>query len=185
MKWALSSLHRYHDEPLRIDETIDLNAAMTKAFPDQVLSVEPVKVKGYLTYDSGDATVSVKVVTTITVPSSRSLTPVPLSLNFPITESYTDDRSHLSRYEKDDMVFLLPEDDDTIDFDSAVAQNIIEQIPLQVLSDSEKAGAAMPKGKDWEVISEDDFEAQKQADKTVDPRLAKLKNLFPDQDEKK
>lgn len=185
MKWALSSLHRYHDEPLRIDETIDLDAALTKAFPDQVLAVDPVKVAGYLTYDQGDATVSVKVRTQVTVPSSRSLTPVPLSLDFPITESYTDSEEHLSRYEDDEMVFLLPEDDDTIDFDSAVAEYIVEQIPLQVLSDEEKAGAAMPKGSDWEVISEDDYESQKQADQTVDPRLAKLKKLFPDQDEKK
>lgn len=185
MKWALSSLHRYHDEPLHIDETIDLNAALTKAFPDQVLAVEPVKVHGYLTYDSGDATVSVKVITKITVPSSRSLTPVPLSLNFPITESYTDDRDHLSRYEDDDIVFLLPEDDDTIDFDSAVAEYIVEQIPLQVLSDEEKAGAAMPKGKDWEVISEDDYAAQQHDNHHVDPRLSKLKQLFPDQDKQK
>ena len=43
----------------------------------------------------------------------------------------------------------------------------------------------MPNGKGWSVISEDDYKAQQQKDDKVDPRLAKLQNLFPDQDNKK
>ena len=41
------------------------------------------------------------------------------------------------------------------------------------------------KWKRWSVISEDDYKAQQQKDDKVDPRLAKLQNLFPDQDNKK
>lgn len=184
MKWSLTELHRYQDEPLHIQSTFDLNASLTKLFPDIILSVTPVKVDGYVSYDDGDATVSVNVKTTLTVPSSRSLTPVQLPLDFNFTETYIDDRAHSSKYEDDEVVFLL-KSGDSIDFDTALAENIIEQVPLRVLSADEKAGKPMPTGKGWDVISEDDYEASKQKDKKVDPRLAKLQKLFPDQDDKK
>ena len=57
--------------------------------------------------------------------------------------------------------------------------------PLRVLSDDERDGKSLPNGKGWEVITEDDYKANQQNAKKVDPRLAKLKKLFPDQDEKK
>ncbi|MGM9907192.1 YceD family protein [Limosilactobacillus sp.] len=184
MKWSLAELHRYQDEPLHIQSTFDLNASLTKLFPDIILAVAPVKVDGYVSYDDGDATISAHVVTTLTVPSSRSLTPVQLPLDFDFTETYIDDRSHFSRYEDDEVVFLLKRGE-TIDFDTALAENIVEQVPLRVLSADEKAGKPMPNGKGWNVISEDEYAASKQEDKKVDPRFAKLQKLFPDQDDKK
>lgn len=184
MKWSLEELHRYQNEPLHIQSTFDLNASLTKLFPDIILGVAPVKVDGYVTYDGGDATVSANVKTTLTVPSSRSLTPVELQLDFNFTETYIDDCSHFSRYEDDEVVFLL-KDRDLIDFDTALAENIVEEVPLRVLSADEKAGKPMPSGKGWSVIAEDDYAANKQKNKKVDPRLAKLQKLLPDQDDKK
>ncbi|QZN92499.1 YceD family protein [Limosilactobacillus panis] len=184
MKWSLEELHRYQNEPLHIQSTFDLNASLTKLFPDIILGVAPVKVDGYVTYDGGDATVSANVKTTLTVPSSRSLTPVELQLDFNFTETYIDDCSHFSRYEDDEVVFLL-KDRELIDFDTALAENIVEEVPLRVLSADEKAGKPMPSGKGWSVIAEDDYAANKQKNKKVDPRLAKLQKLLPDQDDKK
>lgn len=186
MKWSLAELHRYQDEPLHIQSTFDLNASLTKLFPDIILAVQPVKVDGYITYDDGDVTISAHVITTLTVPSSRSLTPVQLPLDFTFTETYIEDRSHFARYEddEDNVVFLLKKGE-KIDFDAALAENIVEQVPLRVLSAEEEAGKSMPAGKGWNVITEDEYETNKQKDKKVDPRLAKLQNLFPDQDTKK
>ena len=185
MKWSLAELHRYQDEPLHIQSTFDLNASLTKLFPDIILAVQPVKVDGYVTYDDGDATISAHVTTTLTVPSSRSLTPVQLPLDFTFSETYIDDRSHFARYEDEDEVVFLIKKGNSIDFDTALAENIVEQVPLRVLSAEEKSGKPMPNGKGWSVISEDDYKAQQQKDDKVDPRLAKLQNLFPDQDNKK
>ena len=86
--------------------------------------------------------------------------------------------------DEDEVVFLIKKGD-SIDFDTALAENIVEQVPLRVLSAEEKSGKPMPNGKGWSVISEDDYKAQQQKDDKVDPRLAKLQNLFPDQDNKK
>ena len=90
-----------------------------------------------------------------------------------------------ARYEDEDEVVFLIKKGDSIDFDTALAENIVEQVPLRVLSAEEKSGKPMPNGKGWSVISEDHYKAQQQKDDKVDPRLAKLQNLFPDQDNKK
>ena len=181
MKWTLAELHRYHDEPLHIQSTFDLNASLTERFPNQVLNCQPVEVDGYVVYDQGDATLSVNVKTTLTVPSSRSLKPVELPLDFAFAETYVNDETHAGRYEDDDLVFVLPDPHDTIDFDNVLAENIIEQIPMQVLSEDEKNSSQMPNGKGWEVIAEDNIN-QAPDKEHVDPRFAKLKNLVPDQD---
>lgn len=183
MKWTLAELHRYRDEPLHIQSTLDLNASLTERFSNQVLSATPVEVDAYIVFDQGDATLNVKVKTTLTVPSSRSLNPVTLPLDFSFTETYVNDESHVGRYEDDELIFVLTDPHDTIDFENVLVENIIEQIPMQVLSDDEKNTDQMPTGKDWQVVAEDS--TKEVADEEhVDPRFAKLKNLFPDQDQK-
>ncbi len=182
MKWLLNELVRYHEEPLHINDTFDLNAMMTERFAGKVLQVAPVVVDAYVSSDNGDVTFGVTVNTTVTTPSSRSLTPVELPVQFEFTENYTDDASHLGRYEDDEMVFVI-EPDEMIDFHEMLAENIIEQIPLKVLTPAEAAGDEFPQGNDWSVTTQERV-AQQQADQ-VDPRFAKLKALFPDQDEGK
>ena len=41
----------------------------------------------------------------------------------------------------------------------------------------------MPTGDDWEVVSEADLAKVEKENQSVDPRLAKLKDFFPDQDD--
>lgn len=183
MKWALNELHRYSDAPLHFHSTFDLKASFMTRFPKEILDAEPMDVDGYVSYDDGDATVTVHCTGTLTVPSSRSLAPVKLPLDFRYTESYTADQEHTKRYEDDEVVFVLPHDQQTIDFDESLIENIYEQIPTRVLTPDEKANGTLPSGKGWEVIEEQD--AEHQDDNHVDPRFAKLKNLFPDQDSDK
>ena len=78
------------------------------------------------------------------------------------------------------MIFLLPHDHQTIDFDESLLENIYEQIPTRVLTPDEQSKDQLPSGKGWSVTEEvtDDH----QETNHVDPRFAKLKNLFPDQD---
>lgn len=183
MKWTLTELRRYQEEPLQLALSLELADAMIARFPEQILALTPVALKGFVTYDRGDATVAIQVKTTVTTPSTRSLTPVELALNFAITENYLSDPAHLDRYdENEDLVFELADDRTPIDLDEIVIENIIEQLPGRVLTPAEAAGEAMPTGKDWEVIEEGHVADEEKT--KVDPRLAKLKTLFPDQDEK-
>ncbi|KIS04093.1 DUF177 domain-containing protein [Paucilactobacillus wasatchensis] len=184
MKWSLKELAHYKDEPLSFNSTLDLNASLTERFSDLILAVDPVQIKGDLSYEKGDVMVTATVTTVLTVPSSRSLTPVKLPTHFSFTEFYLADASHLERYESDETVIVLDEDQ-MIDLDEAVAENIVLGIPMRVLSSEEQTGAPLPTGSDWEVVSEDDYVAHATKHNSVDPRLAKLKELFPDQDDNK
>ena len=180
MKWSLNELHRYSEEPLHFKSTFDLKASLMKRFPNEILDAQAMDVEGYVSYDDGDATVTAHVEGQITVPSTRSLTPVKLPLNFDYSETYTAEENHLSRYDDQEVVFLLPHDHQTIDFDESLLENIYEQIPTRVLTPDEQSKDQLPSGKGWSVTEEvtDDH----QETNHVDPRFAKLKNLFPDQD---
>ena len=88
-----------------------------------------------------------------------------------------------NRYEEaQTLAFLLDDAQTPIDFEEAVMENIIEQIPSRVLTPLEAAGNSMPQGKGWDVQEEGAVASE--ANDSVDPRLAKLKELFPDQDSK-
>ncbi|WP_295728413.1 DUF177 domain-containing protein [uncultured Limosilactobacillus sp.] len=180
MKWSLNELHRYSEEPLHFSSTFDLKASLTKRFPNEILDAQPMDVDGYVTYDGGDATVTAHVKGQITVPSSRSLEPVQLPLDFSYSEIYTVEKSHLKRYDDQEVVFLLSYDHQLIDFDESLIENIYEQIPTRVLTPDEASNEQLPFGQGWSLTEEVDD--GRQETNHVDPRFAKLKNLFPDQD---
>ncbi|MFC6201579.1 YceD family protein [Lactiplantibacillus nangangensis] len=182
MKWSLGQLKSYRDEPLQFDEALDLKHSLMTRYPD-IIDVKAVQAKGFASYDQGSVLISANVEATLTLPSSRSLTPVDTPLAFQMTEYYVPQGTDLSRFEKTDTVIFLPEDD-ILNFDVAVEDNILIHIPMQILSEAELNGEAMPAGKGWEVIREEDLAKLAEEHKTVDPRLAKLKNLFPDQEAK-
>lgn len=180
MKWSLNELHRYSEEPLHFNSTFDLKASLAERFPKEILDAQPMQVDGYVTYNNGDATVAAHVKGVLTVPSTRSLKPVSLQLDFDYSETYTAEESHVERYEDDEVVFVLPADHQEIDFDESLIENIYEQIPTRVLTLDEQEHGNLPSGKGWVVTEES--AADHQDDNHVDPRFAKLKNLFPDQD---
>lgn len=182
MKWSLGQLKGYREEPLQFDEALDLKHSLMTRYPE-ILDVKAVQAKGFVSYGKGSVLISAKVDANLTLPSSRSLTPVATSLAFQMTEYYVPKGTDLARFEKTDTVIFLPEDD-ILDFDVAVEDNILIHIPMQILSEAELNGEAMPTGKGWEVVREEDLAKQAEEHKTVDPRLAKLKNLFPDQETK-
>ncbi|AVK62879.1 DNA-binding protein [Lactobacillus sp. CBA3606] len=182
MKWSLGQLKSYRDEPLQFDEALDLKDALMTRYPE-IVDAEAAQVKGYLSYDHGNVLISAAVTVTLTLPSTRSLTPVLVPLAFQITEYYVPQGADLDQFGEDDTVIILPEDD-ILNFDVAVEDNILIHIPMQILSEAEQNGEPLPTGNGWEVFSEDDLAKQATEHKTVDPRLAKLKNLFPDQETK-
>ncbi|MGD7018767.1 YceD family protein [Levilactobacillus sp. LN180102] len=183
MKWLLTELRKNHrSEPLLFDETLDLKADLMARYGDEVLDLSPVHVTGTVSViDGGDVVVTAQVIADLTVPSSRSLAPVDLPVNFSMTEFYVSDPAATQRFEKTDVVMVVS--DDQVVLDKAVGDNIILQIPMHILSDAEKQGEAMPAGQDWQVVAEADLEAVEKENQPVDPRLAKLKDFFPDQDD--
>lgn len=188
MKWSLLELNKYKDEPCEFSETLDLKASLMKR-DNLILDVSPVKATGILNVGKEEYLLHYKIDVVVTVPSSRSLAPVPLTLSIDVDEVFMTLEQYQQRDERlaDEEIILLEKP--TIDLDESVEDNILLSIPIQVLSEEEQTSQDMPKGNDWEVLSEEEYaqKRQEEAQQTMDPRLAKLSELFSetsDEDDK-
>ncbi|MGM0217396.1 YceD family protein [Enterococcus sp. AZ126] len=188
MKWSLLELNKYKDKPCEFSETLNLKESLMKR-DNLILDVSPVKATGLLTVGKEEYLLHYQIDVIVTVPSSRSLTPVPLKLLINVDEVFMTLEQYQQRDERlaDEEIILLEKP--TIDLDESVEDNILLSIPIQVLSDEEQTSHDMPKGNDWEVLSEEDYvqKRQEEAQQTMDPRLAKLSELFSetsDEDDK-
>ena len=177
MKWSLNELKQTADEPLMFEETLDLKDNLMSRRKD-LLDVAPVYVKGVISLDSLGLCAYVKVKAMLKLPSSRSLEPADLSLDFDFTEHYVSQHEHdLSRFEDTDVVIVMQ--NDILDLDSAVGDNILLQIPMQVLTEAERnSEVQLPQGEQWTVMSESQLSTSRKDEDGVDPRLAKLKDFF-------
>lgn len=184
MKWSLLELRKYQDMPLTFEETLDLkNELMGR--DNQIIDLAPVKVQGLVTVSKKDYILHYTVDTVITLPSTRSLEPVELPLQFSVNEVFMTPEQYQQR---DDLLLeeeILLLETQTLDLDDSVADNILLEIPMQVLTEAEKASNDLPSGDDWAVISEADFQRQQESQEqtTIDPRLAKLSALFKEEEE--
>ena len=117
------------------------------------------------------------------LPSSRSLEAAEVPLVFDFTEHYVSQHEHdLSRFEDTDVVMILP--NDILDLDNAICDNILLQIPMQVLTATEQSSdESMPSGNDWSVVSESQLKKSRKDEDGVDPRLSKLKDFFKNSEE--
>ena len=182
LNWDVQEVRRYKDKPFTFKETLDLTKEM-KTRSEDVLSITPVKVDGQLFNDHGLVISDVKVETTLTVPSTRSLLPVELPINIRINEAYNIDNVDDEDLEDYNVVIPIDDDNPTINVYESIIDNILLSIPSKVLTKKEEKENIMPSGKNWSVISEEEYKKQHE-EVHVNPEFAKLKNLFND-DKKK
>ncbi|HFR3411822.1 TPA: DUF177 domain-containing protein, partial [Streptococcus suis] len=76
----------------------------------------------------------------------------------------------------EDMVFVVEED--CIVLEESVADNIILNIPIKVLTPEEEAGQDLPSGQSWTLMTEDDFQQEAQEKKEANSPFAQLQGLF-------
>ncbi len=180
MKWSIIELRRYQEEPLNFSDTMDVSESL-KQRDSEILAVAPVKVTGILSVGKKEYILHYRLTTTVTVPSSRSLEPVDLPLDLSVDELFmTQEQWSAQVDDREEEIIVL--DSDTIDLTDSVEDNILLAIPLQVLTDEEKDAKDLPKGNDWQVVSEEEYLAKKEQAETIDPRLAKLSELFNEED---
>lgn len=182
MKWSWHELEEAN-APIHVDRKLDLNPVLAARHTKMIHSMGPVKVQATMKYEFGVAELKADVQVRLITYSTRSLRPVHLPLHFKFAEIYVTNKADLQKYLREHphgLTALVVDPEGSIDFDNAIVDNIILHLPSKVLSPKEKSEHLMPKGRDWEVISEADFERNRAVakSKTIDPRLAKLKNFF-------
>ena len=116
----------------------------------------------------------------LTMPSSRSLAPVDVPMTLNVAELFTT-QAYFETHQADldaDVLFIL--DKDLIDLTESVADNILLEIPLQVLTQEEKQTDVLPSGTAWQVLSEETYKQMQAEEEQVDKPTAfsQLDGLF-------
>lgn len=179
MKYNKNQLQKYRQNALNLDTILELETVAKERFPKTVIALSSLHVIGHISYDEhDDILLQISVIGQITVPSSRSLAPVVRDIDLNFNERYIEDSKRLADFEETDPVFVL--ENDTLNVDEAILDNIIAELPLQILTPEEVESDQLPSGQDWHVISEQTFENEKKkADEiALDPRMAKLDDFF-------
>ena len=172
---------------IKFEEALDLTQEL-KQRSEEILDAKPVNVQGQIAYDDGIYYLDYTLEVDLTLPSSRSLKPVEYLMSIAVNEAFTTDE-FLKKNEDlldSDMIFTL--EADWISLSESVADNILLEIPLQILAEDEKAGAtSLPSGKNWSVLSEADYQKQKEeeVDKENKSPFAGLADFFSEEKIKK
>lgn len=175
LKWHTAALARDAQQPLHFEDTLDLASALM-ARDSAILAVTPVTVSGTILADDGAFVADVSVRGELTVPSTRSLSPVTLPLAVSFHEVYVTPGADAAKYTENGEL-VLDVTGDEIDLVAAVEDHILLSIPMQVLTPEEEATGAMPAGAGWQVVSEDD-PAASQKDAKPNAAFEQLRGLF-------
>ncbi|MGR3741610.1 YceD family protein [Companilactobacillus sp. DQM5] len=178
LKWKLEELQKYKNHPMEFEETLDLKDEL-KRRDERIIDVKPITIKGHLFYDRGLWYTDFDINSTVTVPSTRSLEPVEFEINDHVTEAYQEDSSQELEIDNQEIVMELEEDG--INLELAAVDNLLLSIPNKVLTEKEKKENSMPQGKNWQVISEEEYIKEHEKPKP-NPEFAKLKDMFKDND---
>ena len=184
MKWTLKKIQEHRGEPLYFDQTVNRESSLMKR-DREILAVSDIHAAGFLLYENHAVLANFQIDYTITLPSSRSLTPVDVRISVPINETYVE--MEIGSAQADDLSeVVIPIEDGEVDLIEAIEDTILLNIPSQILTEEEMKSNEMPTGNDWVLVSEEEYQQKRTQEKEgkIDPRLAKLKALLEDEEDK-
>lgn len=180
MIWKLDEIRKQKE--IEFVETLDLKEDLLSRNPD-IIDISEVELSGTVKFDSGLYDVFAFAKYDITLPSSRSLEPVLLHKEIEIIESYTEDSSVVDENEE---TLILSLESDEISLSAAVADNILLEIPFQVLTEAEEKGESnLPHGNAWQVLSEEEYQKMQEDKKKEASPFASLGSLLDEGEDKK
>ncbi|AMB93509.1 YceD family protein [Aerococcus sanguinicola] len=179
MKWSFQELRIQAQDPLAIDTSIEISDEMQER-SDEILAMSPVKVDGFVIYEEATVLAQLQIALDVTLPSSRSLEPVNVSMAFSINERYLPKGMETDIID-DEAVLQIEVEGNSVDLTRAIEDNILLHLPQQRLTAEEAEEQELPMGKDWDMMTEDSYRSSLKGEEKIDPRLAKLKDLFADE----
>lgn len=184
MKWSLNELQQAKDDPIEFKTTLNLKDELCQRRPE-IIKVDPIQIQGSFTADQRGVLGNFNVKTRVQMPSTRTFKPVTIPLDFDFSEYYVSHyQTDLSAFDDLDVVIVLEKD--VLVLEDLVIDNILVQIPMQILSDEERQAEinSMPQGNHWGVFTEQQLKDHAACSNQIDPRMEKLKEFFKDNDNK-
>ncbi|WP_125570606.1 YceD family protein [Lacticaseibacillus songhuajiangensis] len=179
LNWSINTLKQYAHHPLEFDETVDIKKELMERNPD-IIDMSRVRAQGTILYVRGDFAVHAKLTAQVTLPSTRSLVPVEVPIDFDFAEIYLGAPDHAEEYEDDEL--LIPLKSEWLDLLPAVKDNLLLALPLRVLSPEERNAQTLPSGDDWSLITEEEAKPLPPEERADNP-FAGLKGMFGDDDD--
>lgn len=164
-------------EGIKFEEKLDLKAELMGRNPE-IQDLSPVSVAGQVRFEAGFYFLDYRLSYDVTMASSRSMKPVQWSESYEVMELFVENEAVLAEKGLVDEDMVLVIESDTIILDESVADNILLNLPIQVLTPEEAAGQEMPSGENWTVMTEASFEAESQKKKEANSPFAQLQDLF-------
>jgi len=171
---------RKNPEGLAFDQVLDLLKDLQKRNPE-ILDLKNVTATGRVAYDTGLYVLDYQLSYTIVLASSRSMEPVELQESYPVTEVFAEDVQSDADIEALEEDLILPIEGGKIDLSESVADNILLNIPLKVLTPEEEAGQGFIEGNDWKILSEEEYQAAQAIKKEENSPFAGLNGLFDEE----
>ena len=162
------------EKKLSIEETV-------KARNPEVLALEDVIAKGKVSYDGGLYLLNYDLTYTISLPSSRSLETVKEKKSLFINEVFIEASQMEAKKDLVDEDLVLILEDDVIDLEESVIDNILLNIPLQILTEEEKQDQQLPSGQDWNLLSEEQYKKLQKEKQEENSPFAALDGLFDEE----
>lgn len=171
---------RKNPEGLAFDQELDLLKELQKRNPE-ILDLKNVTATGRVAYDTGLYVLDYQLTYTIVLASSRSMEPVDLQESYPVTEVFAEDVRSDADIEALEEDLILPIEGGKIDLSESVADNILLNIPLKVLTPEEEDGQGFIEGNDWKILSEEEYQAAQAIKKEENSPFAGLQGLFDEE----
>ena len=171
---------RKNPEGLAFDQELDLLKELQKRNPE-ILDLKDVTATGRVAYDTGLYVLDYQLTYTIVLASSRSMEPVELQESYPVTEVFAEDVQSEADIEALEEDLILPIEGGRIDLNESVADNILLNIPLKVLTPEEEAGHGFIEGNDWKIMTEEEYQEAQAVKKEEYSPFAGLQGLFEEE----
>ena len=168
---------RKQPEGLYFEVALDLVADLRKR-NQEILDVKDIVAVGKVQYEDRMFFLEYLLSYTIVLASSRSMEPVELKKSYPVTEVFMEGATNQLDQEVLDDDLVLPIENGEIDLSESVSDNILLNIPIKVLRAEEEAGQGFVSGNDWQIMSEEEYQAQQAVKKEENSPFAGLQGLF-------
>ena len=168
---------RKNPEGLAFNQELDLLKDLQKRNPE-ILDLKNVTATGGVAYDTGLYVLDYQLSYTIVLASSRSMEPVEIQESYPVTEVFAEDVQSEADIEALEEDLILPIEGGKIDLSESVADNILLNIPLKVLTPEEEAGQGFIGGNDWKIMTEEEYQEAQALKKEENSPFAGLQGLF-------
>ena len=168
---------RKQPEGLHFEQTLDL-AADLRARNQEIIDVKDIVAIGKVQYEDLMFFLDYLLSYTIVLASSRSMEPVELNESYPVTEVFMEGATNQLDQEVLDDDLVLPIENGEIDLAESVSDNILLNIPIKVLPAEEEAGQGFVSGNDWQIMTEEEYQAQQAVKKEENSPFAGLQGLF-------